>query len=69
MGSIDILTIGDSCGKTALLYAMQQSDYKLENVPQLLHCQATWRDCYTLSLKFHGLDITVNLHDTAGQVF
>ncbi|CAC5416398.1 RHOB [Mytilus coruscus] len=46
---------------------MQQTNFKLENVPDLLDCYPTEFDCYKVKLKLHGVDITVNLHDTAGQ--
>lgn len=67
--NIDVVAVGDSCGKTPLLYAMQQTDFKLENVPGLLRCAPTVIDSYQVkNLNFYGVDITVNLYDTAGQV-
>ncbi|VDH99488.1 Hypothetical predicted protein [Mytilus galloprovincialis] len=65
MRSINIMTIGDTdCGKTALLLAMQQTDFKFENAKYIL---PTVYDHYQVNFKLHGDDVTVNLHDTSGQ--
>lgn len=67
MNSIDIVTIGDSgCGKTALLLAMQQTDFKYENAKYFI--LPTVFEDYKVNFKLHGDDVTVNLHDVTGQV-
>ncbi|VDI81000.1 Hypothetical predicted protein [Mytilus galloprovincialis] len=65
MNIIKTVTVGDDyCGKTMLLQAMIQSDFKIyvhePYVPTVF-------DSFTLTLNFHGVDTTVGLWDTAGQ--
>lgn len=68
MGSIDIVAVGDSCGKTALLHAMRQTDFKIGNELEFINIPPTVYESYQVNFKSHGVYIRVNLHDTAGQV-
>ncbi|XP_063412642.1 rho-related GTP-binding protein RhoB-like [Mytilus trossulus] len=67
MGSIDIVAVGDSCGKTALLHAMRQTDFKIGNELEFINIPPTVFESYQVNFKSHGVYIRVNLHDTAGQ--
>lgn len=70
MEPIQIVIVGDGCsGKTALLEAMMQTDYKCDQYKLITFSYApTLLEKNALTLNVHGVDTNMCFHDTLGQV-